>query len=279
MKLKPNLMKDISFWVAVLFWWGSAVWVANGFTVWLPVVRPETESEAMARTAAGLAFVGGTLFEIGAYLGLLEAGNRGKHSDFGSSLDRVLFGLESAKSERSLSRDESPSASEKGDLEKHSSFDPNPDWEWLPKMRLHEFGYMAALVQMFAATIFWVSTLTGLPGVIPGLADGEGSLAIVDVFFWLPQVIGGTGFVISSLLLMVEVQPKWWKLKPFALGWQIGVWNLVGALGFLLCGALGLSSSSKAIWQSDLSTFWGGWAFLIGSTFQMYEACSAIPPS
>ena len=35
----------------------------------------------MATTASALAFVGGTVFEIGAYLGLLEAGNRGKHTD------------------------------------------------------------------------------------------------------------------------------------------------------------------------------------------------------
>ena len=120
----------------------------------------------MAQTAAALAFVGGTLFEIGAYLGLLEAGNRGKHSDceftlfffldeedqisrcwhttradepfpslsprlVGSSLDRVLFGLEYAHSKTTSSRDESPSSSEKGDVEKHSSFDPDPDWEWM----------------------------------------------------------------------------------------------------------------------------------------------------
>lgn len=106
--------------------------------------------------------------------------------------------------------------------------------------------------------------------------------------------------MISSLLLMVEVQPRWWKLKPMALGWQseffcklserllktlltsslrlrppVGVWNLVGALGFLLCGALGFSSSSKAIWQSDLSTFWGGWAFLIGRSVLIQFASSA----
>lgn len=35
----------------------------------------------MIRAADALAFVGGTLFEIGAYLGLLEAGNRGKELD------------------------------------------------------------------------------------------------------------------------------------------------------------------------------------------------------
>lgn len=41
-----------------------------------------------------------------------------------------------------------------------------------------------------------------------------------DVFFWVPQVIGGTGFVISAGLLMIEVQPKWWYIKPLSLGWQ-----------------------------------------------------------
>jgi hypothetical protein len=44
-----------------------------------------------------------------------------------------------------------------------------------------------ALIQLFAASVFWISTLTGLPGVIPGLYDGTGSVAIIDVFYWTPQ--------------------------------------------------------------------------------------------
>jgi hypothetical protein len=28
---------------------------------------------------------------------------------------------------------------------------------------------------------------TGLPGVIPGLTEGSGSKAIIDVFYWTPQ--------------------------------------------------------------------------------------------
>jgi len=46
----------------------------------------------MAKTASALAFLGGTLFEVGAYLGLLEAGNRGKHSD--CELMHLLFSRE-----------------------------------------------------------------------------------------------------------------------------------------------------------------------------------------
>lgn len=110
------------------------------------------------------------------------------------------------------------------------------------------------------------------------------------MFFWTPQVVGGTGFIISSLLLMVECQRKWWLPNLRSLGWYIGAWNLIGAVGFTLCGALGYASfpSSKvsvhqfsvcaalrewiqANYQSVLATFWGSWGFLIGSVVQLYE--------
>jgi hypothetical protein len=56
------------------------------------------------------------------------------------------------------------------------------------------------------------------------------------------------------------------------------VWNFIGAIGFTLCGALGYAttSSSKVVYQSDLATFWGGWAFLIGSVIQLYEAVNPL---
>ncbi|CDZ97293.1 hypothetical protein [Phaffia rhodozyma] len=269
-KLKPHLKLDVTFWVAVAFWWGSAVWVANGFCVWLPVVRPSTDSEAMAPTASALAFIGGTIFLVGAYLGLLEAGNRGKENDFGSSFESLIWGNKPSAHSVSSSTDDFPKSS--------ANHEPS-EFSWMPKPRWKEMGYIAAAVQMFAASVFWISTLTGLPGVIPGLADGTGSRAIIDVFFWSPQVVGGLGFIISSLILTIEVQPRWYHLKPLTIGWQVGVWNLVGSVGFCLCGALGYSVDSRAVWQSDMSTYWGSWGFLIGSTFQLYEAVWRMPES
>ena len=76
---------------------------------------------------------------------------------------------------------------------------------------------------------------------------------------------------------------------------HVGVWNLVGAIGFTLCGALGYASfASSGVstcflsvtfipnsvlfvpgqvnYQSVLSTFWGSWAFLIGSVMQLWES-------
>jgi hypothetical protein len=54
----------------------------------------------------------------------------------------------------------------------------------------------------------------------------------------------------------------------------------VGAIGFTLCGIFGYSrffpsdpeQTNWATEQSACSTFWGGWAFLIGSIVQWWEA-------
>lgn len=64
---------------------------------------------------------------------------------------------------------------------------------------------------------------------------------------------------------MVEVQPRWYIPAPGVLGWHIGLWNFIGAIGFTLCGALGFGGSRPGIeYALTLSTFIGSWAFLVG---------------
>jgi hypothetical protein len=48
------------------------------------------------------------------------------------------------------------------------------------------------VIQLFAATVFWISTVTGIPNVI----DME-NVGLTDGIFWVPQVIGGSGFIIA----------------------------------------------------------------------------------
>ena len=55
---------------------GSAVWVVNGFFVFLPYLGVINETNKAA--GGWSAFAGGTLFEVGSYLMILEALNR-KH--------------------------------------------------------------------------------------------------------------------------------------------------------------------------------------------------------
>lgn len=59
---------------------------------------------------------------------------------------------------------------------------------------------------------------------------------------------------------------------------SVGLWNLFGALGFLLCGILGYAASDGAIWASAFTSFLGSWAFLIASIAQVWEVIWREPP-
>ncbi|KAH7552644.1 hypothetical protein BM1_08595 [Bipolaris maydis] len=133
-------------------------------------------------------------------------------------------------------------------------------------------GFLASLAQFAGATVFWVAGFTALPGIYDRM-----SKPVTIVFYWTPQVVGGLGFIISGFLFMIETQPTWWKPAPRTLGWWIGALNLIGGVGFTLCPAFGYDSSSWAQYQACLSTFWGSWAFLIGSTLQWYESLEKFP--
>lgn len=155
-----------------------------------------------------------------------------------------------------------------------------PNWKWWVEWRelrehyFHQIGFWACSWQMFGATIFWISGFTAIPGAID-----MSNLHLTNGIFWTPQVIGGCGFVISSFLFMLETQKYWYLPSPFTLGWHVGFWNLVGALGFTLCGIFGYYSTTDSglLFESTLATFWGSWAFLIGSLFQWYEAVDKHP--
>lgn len=93
--------------------------------------------------------------------------------------------------------------------------------------------------------------------------------------YWAPQVAGALCFVASSLLFMVEAQPRGWLVPaPTSIGWQVGFWNLVGSVGFLLSGAFGLlyPTGRLQVGGTAASTFWGSYAFLIGSYLQLLES-------
>ena len=161
--------------------------------------------------------------------------------------------------------------------------DPTSDskrtWTWWPtwyELHTHyfrEIGFLACAAQMFGATVFWISGFTALPGV-----NNKLSTPALNGAYWSPQVIGGAGFIASGLLFMLETQQKWYLPAPKVLGWHIGLWNLIGAVGFTLCGALGYASSNSGVaYESSLATFWGSWAFLIGSVIQWFESLDKHP--
>jgi hypothetical protein len=152
-------------------------------------------------------------------------------------------------------------------------------WQWFPTLHelsthyLHQLGFLACTAQLFGASIFWISGFTALPGVLNNLSPG----AAINGAYWAPQIIGGSGFIVSGTLFMLETQQKWWKPAFGTLGWHIGLWNLIGGLGFTLCPAFGIDTASWAQYEASLSTFWGSWAFLIGSLIQLYESLQKHP--
>lgn len=77
---------------------------------------------------------------------------------------------------------------------------------------------------------------------------------------------------------MLETQSRWYIPAPQQLGWHVGFWNLVGALGFTLCGALGFASSNPAC-EIGLTwaTFIGSWAFLV--RLSLLYTTYVLPPS
>lgn len=161
-------------------------------------------------------------------------------------------------------------------------------WAWWPswyELRTHyfrEIGFLATFSQLIGATIFWIAGIVGVPSILLGL-----STPVENGVFWVPQVssssrsdttmvtmteltwrqvVGGSGFIISSTLFMLETQERWYLPAPKVLGWHIGLWNLVGGIGFCLCGALGFGASNPAVeYASTLATFIGSWAFLVSS--------------
>lgn len=148
-----------------------------------------------------------------------------------------------------------------------------PTWHELTTHYFREIGFLACLAQFVGATIFWISGFTALTPIYDRLTTS----AAVNGAYWAPQVIGGTGFITSGVLFMLETQKKWYLPAPKVLGWHIGLWNLIGAIGFTLCGALGFASAnSGAAYEASLATFWGSWAFLIGSVVQWVRSPSRL---
>ncbi|KAK7403806.1 hypothetical protein QQX98_010403 [Neonectria punicea] len=277
---------DVSYDVAVVFTIGSVIWVVNGFFSWMPVQYPSTEFSGETSWGGGLtAFIGATVFEFGSVLLMLEAVNENRSDCFGWAVEESLDGAlhprpdhkcrHSHAQKRTLVEGASP-PDDQFERASAGSGEGGRKWSWWPtwyELRTHyfrEIGFLACLSQMVGATVFWIAGITSLPPILNNL-----STTAESVVYWLPQVIGGTGFIISGALFMIEVQPRWYVPAPGVLGWHIGLWNLIGALGFTLCGALGFGVSKPAVeYAVVLSTYIGSWAFLVSPMCQRSIECS-----
>jgi hypothetical protein len=256
---------DVSYLVAILFTLGSVVWCINGFFAFLPLVRPSSEFKDEEVYGGGItAFIGATIFEIGSILLMVEAVNENRTGCFGWAVEKAISGEHGEVSKLKPDEagcthhhsnkknlvgkgDTSQKPSENGkaavaakeEMAANSSeSDTSTDsevqgWVWFPSWHeltshyFREIGFLACLSQMIGATIFWIAGFTSLPKIYN--TDNRG---LQDGIYWTPQVVGGIGFVVSGLLFMLETQKKWYQPAWEVLGWHIGLWNFIGALGF-----------------------------------------------
>jgi hypothetical protein len=273
---------DISYDVAMLFTIGSVVWCFNGFFVWYPLYRPSTEFSGEDLGAGLTSMLGATIFEVGAVMALLEAVNENRTDCFGWALEKAVSEeqerlvarhsgcrhhhgskrtfLGGGLSERADSKEADDVVDEKGgDGRGKRKFTWVPTWYELKTHYFRDIGFLAAFIQWMGATIFWVPGIVGIPQILARLTPSE-----TTGVYWLLQVVGGSGFIISAGMLMLEVQSKWWKPNLSSLGWHIGFWNWIGGIGFTLCGALGFGAGNPSVnYAATLATFIGSWAFLV----------------
>jgi hypothetical protein len=199
---------DVSYLVATIFTLGSVVWVINAFFAWLPLVAPSTEFHNEGYVGGGVtAFIGATIFEIGSVLLMFEAVNENNAGCFGWALEKVFsdqHGNDIVRVKPSKKFCSHHHANKKNvvgkatDTEKSSNHD-GKTWQWFPSRNaltthyFRELGFLASLAQFCGATVFWISGFTALPGIINHFSQG-----LLDGVYWTPQMVGGTGFVISG---------------------------------------------------------------------------------
>lgn len=163
---------------------------------------------------------------------------------------------------------------EEGEASEYMTWRWWPSWHVLRTHHVYEIGYLACTIQLFGVTLYGITGIVVLPGILSSLNQWQENAA-----YWIPQMVAAACFLIASIMFTFETQEKWWKPELKVLGWWIGLWSTVGSVGFELCAAFGPSSGSHswAEYQSELSSTWGSAAYLFGSFLQWYEAVNKHP--
>lgn len=291
-------VRDMSWMVGFSFTIGSAVFVVNGFFLLLPLIDPTTDFSAETPYLTPASSVLGTvIFLGGGWAAILEALNlkRGvietegqevemiktteltpitrrevlhhRHTQSGqsSSLSNIPERPESPPSDSSSETHVTPPVSLA--LLGSSTFIWWPTAQQFTQSYRHDLYFFAGIIQFVGAVIFAIATVTSIPGII----DFNNTI-LVDLANLLPATLGGILFLTAAIFQVLNAQRRWYLPSPGRLDWHIGIWNVIGSLGFTLAGALPLVGTAEADFQATCAAFWGSWAFLVGSGLQWYSA-------
>ena len=149
----------------------------------------------------------------------------------------------------------------------------NRTWRWIPSYSelrnhyIHELGFIACLIQLSSTVIFYFAAVIRLPLIYNTLSTN-----LAYILIWTPKGAGSVGFTVSGWLFMVETQKTWFAPSFGVLGWHVGVLSIVGGVGFILSSLLSPVDSVWAQEQCALSLLWAAIAFLAASCAQWYES-------
>ena len=117
---------------------------------------------------------------------------------------------------------------EEGTSTPYTSFRWWPTWHALRTHHLYEIGYWACAIQLFGATLYGMMGVVDLPGIFSSLANWQAEAA-----FWIPDIVASVCFLTASIGFTLETHEKWLRPEPGEIGWWIGIWAIVGSVGFL----------------------------------------------
>jgi hypothetical protein len=104
-----------------------------------------------------------------------------------------------------------------------------PTWHRLRTHHIYEIGYLSCTIQLVGVTLYGVTAIVILPGVFDTLTHQWQ----LNWAYWIPQIVAASCFLIASFGFTFETQSKFWRPEPGVLGWWIGVWSIIGSVGFL----------------------------------------------
>lgn len=295
--------RDMSWMVGVTFTIGSAFFIVNGFFLLLPLTNPSTTFDSELYWTGATAIIGGIIFILGGFAGVLEALNLNRGGQVtvieGITVDGDTSDMEFKSDEEALRQNNklvAPFRDSTMDLPlrqtlpssktspNSSAANPNSTtsatlpalygssafifWPNTPQLRtifFRDLCFIAAVIQSIGTFIFMLAIITAFPGVV--------DLTNVTVFYLanlLPATLGGVLFITASVLQTITTQPNWYTPRPLSVEWHVGFWNVIGSIGFTLAGALFYLGTTAGSIQASGASLWGSCAFMLGGLLQWY---------
>ncbi|KAK6362438.1 hypothetical protein LTS17_012862 [Exophiala oligosperma] len=103
-----------------------------------------------------------------------------------------------------------------------------PNWNSFIHYHIRELGYVACAVQLFGVTLYGITSVVILPGIYDSLSQWQ-----LVAAYWVPQTVASCCFIIASIMFTIMAQDRWNKPKWGAVSWWIGIYALIGSVGFL----------------------------------------------